>query len=172
MGADYRRLAEAVRQSRAALAAQEADLRATLDSIGDAVVTADPAGRVVAMNPVAVRLTGVPASAAAGRPLEEIFAPGGELASAPGGLVAAVLARGAALSPPEPVPLRERGGRERWVTVTAAPVRRSGGAPAGVVVVFRDVTAQRALEDRCGRPRRWRPSASWPAAWPTTSTTC
>jgi PAS domain S-box-containing protein len=148
MGADYRRLAEAVRQSRAALAAQEADLRATLESIGDAVVTADPEGRVLAMNPVAVRLTGVPAAEAVGRPLAEIFAPGGVLAGAPGGLVATVLARGATLSPPEPLPLRERGGRERWVAVTAAPVRRPGGAPAGVVLVFRDVSAQRLLEDQ------------------------
>jgi len=40
------------------------------------------------------------------------------------------------------------GGRERWVAVTAAPVRRADGLAAGVVVVFRDVTTQRALEDQ------------------------
>jgi PAS domain S-box-containing protein len=148
MGADYRRLAEAVRESRAALAAQEADLRATLDSIGDGVITTDAAGLVLAMNPMAERITGLPAAEGLGRPLAEVFAPGGELALAQGGLVAAVLARGAAFTPADPIPLRARGGQERWVMASAAPVRRPGGEAAGVVAVFRDVTVQRALEDQ------------------------
>lgn len=148
MGADYQRLAEAVQQSRASLAEREADLRATLDSIGDAVVTADPAGRVVAMNPVAERLTGVPAAEALGRPLAAVFAPRGPGAWGEGGPVEAALARGAPLSPPDPLPFRDRAGHERWVTLTAAPVRRAGDEVVGVVVSFRDVSAQRSLEEQ------------------------
>jgi len=154
MGRDFLHLAEAVQESRAALAAREADVRATLDSIGDGVITAGHDGRVLALNPVAEQLTGVLASNARGRLLDEVFPPAARLsgeASSPapaGSWLGAFLERGEALSPADALPLTDRAGRERWVMVTAAPVRRPGRAAEGIVVVFRDVSTQRALEDR------------------------
>jgi len=154
MGKDFLRLAEAVQQSRAALAAREADVRATLDSIGDGVITAGPDGRVLAMNPVAEGLTGVPAAEARGRLLDEVFPPAARLAggdtvpASRDAWIGALLERGEPLPSSDALPLGDRAGRERWVTVTAAPVRRPGRRAEGIVVVFRDVTSQRALEDR------------------------
>ena len=56
-------------------ASREAGERAQvmLDSIGDAVLSADLAGNVTYMNPVAERMTGWSASEAAGRPLPEVM---------------------------------------------------------------------------------------------------
>ncbi len=51
----------------------EENLRVTLDSIGDAVIATDIAGRVMRMNPVAERLTGWKSSEGEGRLLSEVF---------------------------------------------------------------------------------------------------
>ena len=48
-------------------------LRVTLDSIGDAVITTDTAGRVTFLNPVAEALTGWGQEQAQGQPLEAVF---------------------------------------------------------------------------------------------------
>jgi PAS domain-containing protein len=45
----------------------------TLDSIGDAVLSTDLAGRVTYLNAVAERMTGWSAIEAAGRPLQEVM---------------------------------------------------------------------------------------------------
>ena len=39
------------------------------------------------------------------------------------------------------------------------------------LIYLRDVTEKEGSRPNSGRPRRWRPSAPWRAAWPTTSTT-
>ena len=56
-----------------ALARSEQRLRLTLDSIADAVIVLDGAGRVVLMNPAATRLTQTSGVEAAGRRLEDIL---------------------------------------------------------------------------------------------------
>lgn len=45
-----------------------------LNSIGDAVLSTDPAGKVNYLNPVAERMTGWSQADAVGRPLQEVFA--------------------------------------------------------------------------------------------------
>jgi PAS domain-containing protein len=56
-----------------ALFAEKERAQVTLNSIGDAVISTDIAGRVTYMNLVAERLTGWPLKDSSGRPLEEIF---------------------------------------------------------------------------------------------------
>src|SRR4051794_5446931 len=52
---------------------QRAELRVTLESIGDAVISADRTGRIAFINPEAARLTGWSAEEALGRPLPDVF---------------------------------------------------------------------------------------------------
>ena len=61
------------KRASAALAAQEAWFRITLNSIGDAVIASDPRGVVTYLNSAAASLTGWSAAAAIGQPLEVVF---------------------------------------------------------------------------------------------------
>ena len=61
------------KQAEEALARKEAELRATLYSIGDAMISTDTEGKVVRMNRVAEDLTGWKESEVIGKPLNEIY---------------------------------------------------------------------------------------------------
>jgi PAS domain S-box-containing protein len=61
------------KQAEAQLFAERDRAQVTLESIGDAVITTDEAGRVEYLNPVAEILTGVPAIGARGLPLERVL---------------------------------------------------------------------------------------------------
>ena len=105
----------------------ESSLATTLHSIGDAVITADASGRITRMNPVAERLTGWNERDARGEPLDEVF----------------VL--------DEASKLLSKNGEERPVACTRSPIRSEGDPVLGVVVVFRDVSAEREREARLAR---------------------
>ena len=64
---------EAARRAHRQATEQGELLRITLLSIGDAVITTDVEARVTSMNTVAETLTGWTASAALGRPLDDVF---------------------------------------------------------------------------------------------------
>ena len=66
---------------------------------------------------------------------------------------------------------RQRDGKEFKAELSVTALRRRERAFV-FIGFFRDLTEQRAAEDSCGRRRRWRRSASSPAASRTTSTTC
>jgi PAS domain S-box-containing protein len=55
------------------LAAEKEQLAVTLQSIGDAVINIDTAGRIVLFNPAAELLTGYSSQEAVGKPLPEVF---------------------------------------------------------------------------------------------------
>lgn len=116
--------------------------QAALDSIGDAVLCVDLAGRVTYLNPVAARMTGWTTEEAAGRPLCEVM----QLIDADGrGAVPNPLLE--AMDRDVPVSLREntllvcRDGRKSPIEDTAAPIRDGSGRMTGGVIVFRDVGA-------------------------------
>jgi two-component system, cell cycle sensor histidine kinase and response regulator CckA len=141
------------------LAERELLLACTLRSIGDAVLCADAGGRVSFLNPVAERLTGWSLDDARGRPAEEVFRIVNELT---GALVESPLAR--ALRERQPVPLANhtilvgRDGRRLPIDDVAAPILdqppdSSAEVPEvrGGVLVFRDVTQQRAAMQSTSR---------------------
>lgn len=142
-----RRQQETLRQLAAQLAEQHELLRVTLQSIGDAVITTDVAGRVTWLNPVAERLSGWLQTEAAGRPLMQVFQavderdrrplPDPVVPSLNGGTGAAAEA-GAPL-------LISRDGSEAGVEISAAAIRGADGRVHGAVLVFRDVTEQRRM---------------------------
>ncbi len=135
-------------QAEEAERAQRERLRATLASIGDAVIVTDAAGRIVSLNAVAESLTGWSLRDARGRPLDEVFRVVSEDTRAPVDSPAArVLRAGHVVGPGSHNLLLARDGTERLIDDSAAPIRRSDGQIAGVVLVFRDMTERHRGED-------------------------
>ncbi|HYA43661.1 MAG TPA: PAS domain S-box protein, partial [Syntrophobacteraceae bacterium] len=129
----------------------EAELRACaerhsviLKSIGDALIAADAVGRVELLNAAAEALTGWSDAEARGRPLEEIFRIVNEQTRASvENPVARVLREGVIVGIANHSLLIARDGVERAVAHRAAPIRADDGTLTGVILVFRDQTAER-----------------------------
>jgi PAS domain S-box-containing protein len=119
-------------------------LAVTLQSIGDAVIAADEAGRVTLLNPVAERLTGWPAAEAMGRPLDQVFRVVSEETHRPVECPAGrVLRDGAVTGLAQQTALVARDGTERPIADSCAPMRDREGRIRGAVLVFRDQGAER-----------------------------
>jgi len=142
-------LAAEVRRKTTALRESESRLEGTVRSIGDAVISTDAEGRVTRLNTVAENLTGWGAAAAAGRPIEEIFrvadAASGDQVDGP---VRQALARGVPVMMAAPLVLTGRGGAQRRIAESCAPIRNAAGELIGAVLVFRDVTEEHVQRER------------------------
>ena len=119
----------------------------TLSSIGDALIATDDHARVVFLNPVAAKLTGLPAEDALSLPLSNIFRAvseeTGESAEDP---AARVLRLGTVASFSTNTAIRARDGRLIAIEGSAAPIVDDQSVITGVVLVFRDVTQRREAE--------------------------
>jgi PAS domain S-box-containing protein len=121
--------------------------RITFDSIGDAVIATDGRGVVAKMNRVAGFLTGLKPERAVGLPLEEVFRIINEETRAPvESPVARVLREGHVVGLANHTVLLSHDGREIPIADSGAPIRDDQGKISGVVLVFRDQTAERAAE--------------------------
>ena len=126
-----------------ALRRSEQNLAVTLDSIGDAVLATDTEGRVTRLNPVAERLMGWTQADALGRPVSDVFWIINEETRAPAAIpVSEVLSTGGIYGLANHTLLIARDGTERPIADSAAPIRDKDGTILGVVLVFRDVTAE------------------------------
>jgi PAS domain S-box-containing protein len=106
---------------------------AILANIADGIVAVDREGKVVLWNAAAERITGVPEDEALGRSVPEVLqrsfesdpdqAPGPRLVSIP------------------------RGGVELWLSLSEAVMRDPAGAVAGRIFAFRDISADRMVEE-------------------------
>jgi PAS domain S-box-containing protein len=143
-----------LRRAREALRASEESLRITLDSIGDAVVATGRSGTVANMNPAAEAMTGWRREEAVGRPLAEVLRLVGDDGRAPGSPVEAVVREGRTVALPRPCTLLARDGARRDVADSAAPIRDRDGAVVGAVLVFRDITAERELQEQLRQAQR------------------
>jgi len=135
------------------LAARERWFATTLRSIGDAVIAADPHGVITFMNVVAEALTGWGAEAV-GRPLDEVF----RIVAADGTPMARRLlpARGDSFTVELPAQseLALKAGGQISVDDSASAIKDDKGRILGSVIVFRDVTERRKLEERLARSER------------------
>ena len=140
----YRELYASERERREA----EEETRATLYSIGDAVITTDRDARVRRMNPVAEQLSGWPEADAAGRPLHDVFRIISEDTRRPVESPAVrVLRDGVIVGLANHTLLVARDGREVPIADSAAPIRDAlGQEPSGIVLVFRDQTHEREVQ--------------------------
>ena len=126
----------------------EQQLRTTLDSIGDGVITCDAAGHVQMMNPVARELTGWSHAEAVGQPLEEVFhivnETTRETIETP---VAKVKRLKRIVGMANHTILIRKNGTELNVSDSGAPIRDQKGDTIGIVLVFRDITMERKTQD-------------------------
>ena len=120
------------------------NLAVTLKSIGDAVVSTNPSGEVVFMNPVAEALTGWSQEQACGRPLDQVLHTirdgTRERIEIP---VHDAMTAGKVPDLARNAVLVARDGTERPVSEAASPIRNRAGGIDGIVVVFRDQTEER-----------------------------
>jgi PAS domain S-box-containing protein len=123
--AERRRLA-AEQEAASAIAREREQAARVLAAIGDGVALVDEGGVVRLWNPAAEQITGLRAADVVGRPIVDAL-PAWDAVSEPDSGRA------------DTVPL-EAGGRELWLSVVAVQ------SPDGVVFAFRDLTAERQLE--------------------------
>jgi two-component system, cell cycle sensor histidine kinase and response regulator CckA len=128
---------------------------ATLSSIGDGVVVVDRAGRVKFLNPAAEAMTGWTFREARKKRLEEVFKLAdektGETIDPP---ARRLLEEGLISRVPRQKILICRDGHEALVEESSAPVRSEKGKVIGAVLVFRDVTARREVQDQMNQFQR------------------
>lgn len=137
-----------LRHSEHELGLQREWFRTTLASIGDAVIATDLAGRVTYLNAMAQALTGWPRDEAIDRPLEEVFRIVNEATHEPReNPISLVLRHGSAKGLANHTLLIARDGTERPIDDSAAPIRDEAGNMTGVVLIFRDVTERRRVEE-------------------------
>ena len=116
----------------------------TLESMGDAVITTDPAGMIRYLNPVAERVTGWALEEALGEPLDAVLPLISETTRRPvPNTGARCLEEGRTVDLEEGVLLLRRDGTEVPIGDSAAPVRDRSGATIGVVVVIQDESEKR-----------------------------
>ncbi len=126
---------------------QQEWLRVTLGSIGDAVIATDTQGRVTFLNEIAQQLTGWTQEDAVGNPLVSVFHVLNEQTRHPvENPVERVLREGVVVGLANHTVLIAKGGEERPIDASAAPIRDAAGKVIGVVLTFRDVTEQRRVE--------------------------
>lgn len=121
-----------------------------LASIGDGVIAADLAGKIIYMNAMAEALTGWTAAEAVGKDFDQVF----DLYNVetdkpePNPVLRAIevettvgLHAGAVLV--------AKDGSHRYLSASCSPIEQVTGGFGGVVVVFRDITRHRLLEQKC-----------------------
>src|SRR6266567_3405523 len=130
------------------IAAEKESLAVTLRAIGDGVITTDVNGKVIMLNSAAEKLTGWTSDEAIGKPLKSVFDVTVDLAAQAKAQKSGYRseAQSILLNLPENVTLTSRDGIERIIEQLASPIRDSKNEIAGVVLVFRDITARQRNE--------------------------
>ncbi len=136
------------KMTEALLSSEKERLSVTLQSIGDGVITTDIEGNIILINKVALELTGWKENEAIGRSIREVFhvvnEKTGELCENP---VEKVLRTSISVNISGQTGLISRDGTKRLISDSGSPVRDKDGHIIGVVLVFRNITEQRKLEE-------------------------
>lgn len=144
-----------LKQAADALEAEKERLAVTLSSIGDGVIAVDTDGRVVMLNGVAEHLCGWSQAEAHGKPLTVVFPIINEKTGAPQeNPVHKVIETNGVVELANNTVLLARDGARRVVADSAAPMRDNRGNVIGVVLVFRDMTEKRVIEEELLRARK------------------
>ncbi len=130
------------------LAEQDKWFATALTSIGEAVIATDTDGLVRFMNPLAESITGWTQADAHGQHLDNVMVLSAEVATGgTHGPFAEAVRKGLVIDWANRTWLWPRNGPSTPIDYTAARIREANGEVAGVVVVFRDITPRRQLEE-------------------------
>jgi PAS domain S-box-containing protein len=145
-----RRLAAEKAEATGSLSHTRAWLATTLRSIGDGVIATDERGNVTLLNAAAERLTGYTEAEALNRPLADVFPIFSEHTDRAYACPAAsVIRSGSVIGLADDTVLLTRSGAKLAIADSAGPIRDDDHRLIGVVIVFRDATAER--RDRARR---------------------
>lgn len=141
-------LFQSIQRSREEIRRREEDLRVTLGSIAEGVVTCGTDLRVAGMNPAAEQVTGWSADDATGRLVVDVL----PLANPdePDRLqdpFDPVLRDGTTVRLERPLQLRRKDGGHVLVQGSGAPIRDARGGVRGAVIALQDVTRQQQIEE-------------------------
>lgn len=148
---------EIVERKRAqeALGAEKERLSVTLRSIGDAVITTNTDGKVVLMNRAAEDLTGWSQNQALGQALTNLLRLSKSDSRESGeAIVSRLLKGGGLLGPDDQFLLRSRDATDRIVSVRGAPILDQSNNMVGVVLVLRDITASKRMEEELAKAQK------------------
>lgn len=146
---ERKKLESVLRTAEALIYEEKERAEITLNSIGDAVVTTDSAGRVRYLNPAAESMTGWSRLNALGRPLTEVIpmVDGDTRVVAMNSALRAI-AGNRPLGLAANSVLVRRDGIELAIEDSVAPIHDRDGTVTGAVIVFRDVSKARAIAER------------------------
>jgi len=120
----------------------------TLDCIGDAVICTDASGKITFLNRIAETMTGWPVKDATGRTMAECVRIVDATTRKP---ILDPMAKAATQNRRGSLPLNciliRRDGHEVFIEDSVAPIHDRDGQVTGAVMVFRDVSATRTLEN-------------------------
>ncbi|MFW5657318.1 MAG: PAS domain S-box protein [Bacteroidota bacterium] len=126
----------------------ESRYKATIYSIGDAVITTDKNGRITQMNQIAEKLTGYQETEAFLKPLNQIFNIINSKTRKPAfNPVYEVLNNKKTVGLANHTALISKSGREFQISDSAAPITDNNNELMGVVLVFRDMTNEYMMQE-------------------------
>ncbi|MDE2579861.1 MAG: PAS domain S-box protein [Hyphomicrobiales bacterium] len=137
--------------AREALRASEESLRATLNSIREAVIVIDERSQVARMNPAAEQMVGYTLTQAIGHPLDQIVKLRDRVTHEPACNVATLATQSASSAN---MLLLTPSGAMREVSLTAAPIARDARQTNSAVLVLRDMTDENRLRQQINQQER------------------
>jgi len=148
VSAAYRTSLEVLGRRAEEIYQSEQQLRTTLASIGDGVISCDAGGRIQMMNPMAREMTGWSHADARDRPLNEVFRIVNEATREPAeDPVAQVKRLNRIVDLAHHTILIRKDGTEINIADSGAPIRDQHGEIIGIVLVFRDITIERRTQE-------------------------
>ena len=129
-----------------ALSVEQDRAQVTLNSIGDAVICTDALGSITFMNVIAAKMTGWSSEEAGGRAMSEVFRIlDSETREATPDPMERALRQDRTVHLPANSLLLRRNGSEVPIEDSVAPIHDRNGNAIGAVIVFRDVSAAKAM---------------------------
>lgn len=151
----FENMSEAITERQNEISESRDSLRITLQSIGDAVIATDIETRIQMINSVAERLTGWSMDRAFNRHIEEVLR---IIDSKTKAVVANPVTAAIQFSGVIPLALDSvlisPDGVELSVSGTCSPIRGADGRVVGAVLVFRDMTQARRMEEQLHQARK------------------